>query len=272
MATTLQFRRDTTSNLASVTGSVGELFVDTTKDTVVVMDGSTAGGFTLARETTTQAAFNAANTAVNNAASASQYANTGINNAASASLYANTGVTLAQAAFNQANTGGSDQYARDTANSAGIFANTGINNAASASLYANTGITLAQASFNRANTGANNTTTANATFTNYAVTTNALGSGSGSRTIDLSLGNFVTATVTGTTTWTFSNPVSSPNACGFVLELTNGGSATQNWPAAVRWPGGTAPTLTTSGVDILIFITDDGGTNWRGVASMLDSK
>jgi hypothetical protein len=258
MATTLQFRRDTTSNLASVTGSVGELFVDTTKDTVVVMDGSTAGGFTLARETTTQAAFNAAN----------------------------TGVTLAQAAYNQANTGGSDQYARDTANSAGIFANTGINNAASASLYANTGInnaasaslyantgiTLAQASFNRANTGANNTVTANATFTNYALTTNALGSGSGSRTINLDLGNFVTATVTGTTTWTFSNPASSPNACGFVLELINGGSATQNWPAAVRWPGGTAPTLTTSGVDILIFITDDGGTNWRGVASMLDSK
>ena len=50
MAKTLQFRRDTTTNLASVTGAVGELFVDTTKDTVVVMDGSTAGGFPLAKE------------------------------------------------------------------------------------------------------------------------------------------------------------------------------------------------------------------------------
>jgi hypothetical protein len=45
MAKTLQFRRDTTANLASVTGSVGELFVDTTKKTVVVMDGYTTGGF-----------------------------------------------------------------------------------------------------------------------------------------------------------------------------------------------------------------------------------
>jgi hypothetical protein len=50
MSKTLQFRRDTTANLASVTGAVGELFVDTTKDTVVVMDGSTAGGFPLQRE------------------------------------------------------------------------------------------------------------------------------------------------------------------------------------------------------------------------------
>jgi hypothetical protein len=52
MAKTLQFRRGTTSELSSVTGAVGELFVDTTKDTVVVMDGSTAGGFPLQRELT----------------------------------------------------------------------------------------------------------------------------------------------------------------------------------------------------------------------------
>jgi hypothetical protein len=50
MAKTLQFRRGTTSELSSQTGAVGELFVDTTKDTVVVMDGSTAGGFPLQRE------------------------------------------------------------------------------------------------------------------------------------------------------------------------------------------------------------------------------
>ena len=47
MAKTLQFRRDTTANLASVTGSPGEIFIDTTKKTVVVMDGSTSGGFPL---------------------------------------------------------------------------------------------------------------------------------------------------------------------------------------------------------------------------------
>lgn len=36
MAQTLQFRRDTTTNLASVTGAVGELFVDTTKAFIAV--------------------------------------------------------------------------------------------------------------------------------------------------------------------------------------------------------------------------------------------
>ena len=50
MAKTLQFRRDSTGNLSSVTGSVGEIFIDTTKKTVVVMDGSTAGGFPLELE------------------------------------------------------------------------------------------------------------------------------------------------------------------------------------------------------------------------------
>lgn len=52
MAKTLQFRRDTTANLAAVTGAVGEIFIDTTKDTVVVMDGATAGGFPLQGELT----------------------------------------------------------------------------------------------------------------------------------------------------------------------------------------------------------------------------
>jgi hypothetical protein len=112
----------------------------------------------------------------------------------------------------------------------------------------------------------------NRTLTYYGTTHNQLGSGSGTRDIDLTLGNFVSATVAGTTTWTFSNPIASPASIGFVLELINGGSAALTWPAAVKWPGGTAPTLTASGVDVLTFITDDGGTTWRGVVSMLDSK
>jgi hypothetical protein len=112
----------------------------------------------------------------------------------------------------------------------------------------------------------------NRTISYYGTTHNVLGSGSGTRTIDLSLGNYVSATVAGTTTWIFSNAIASPAAIGFVLELTNGGSAALTWPSAVKWPGGTAPTLTAAGVDVLTFITDDAGTNWRGVASMVDSK
>jgi hypothetical protein len=51
MATALKLRRGTTAQHASFTGAEGEVTVDTTKDTVVVHDGSTAGGFPLAKET-----------------------------------------------------------------------------------------------------------------------------------------------------------------------------------------------------------------------------
>lgn len=89
--------------------------------------------------------------------------------------------------------------------------------------------------------------------------------------IDCSAGNYFTKTASGALTWTFTN-VPSSRAFSLLLELTNGGTGTQTWPAAVKWPGGTAPTLTASGVDVLGFITDDGGTTWRGVALMVDSK
>lgn len=50
MATILQLRRGTTVQHSSFTGAVGEVTVDTTKDTIVVHDGSTVGGFPLAKE------------------------------------------------------------------------------------------------------------------------------------------------------------------------------------------------------------------------------
>ena len=54
MATQVQFRRGTTSETGSFTGAVGEVTVDTDKDTVVVHDGSQAGGFAVANLKTAQ--------------------------------------------------------------------------------------------------------------------------------------------------------------------------------------------------------------------------
>lgn len=50
MATQVQKRRGTTTEHSTFTGAVGELTVDTTKKTVVVHDGTTAGGHPLAKE------------------------------------------------------------------------------------------------------------------------------------------------------------------------------------------------------------------------------
>lgn len=108
-------------------------------------------------------------------------------------------------------------------------------------------------------------------FKDYAETHSAIGStGGGTQDIDLTLGNVVSATVdTSTNTFTFSNPSASANSCSFTLILTNGGSQTVAWPGSVDWAGGSAPSLTSSGVDVLVFTTIDGGTIWYGFSAGL---
>ena len=108
----------------------------------------------------------------------------------------------------------------------------------------------------------------------YAETVNAIGStGGGTQDIDISAGNVVTATVdTSANTFTFSNPPVSGKCGSFTLILTNGGSQTVNWPGSVDWAGGTAPTLTTAGKDVLTFTTVDAGTTWYGFLAGADMK
>tara|TARA_X000001382_G_C3115791_1_gene161502 strand:- start:92 stop:814 length:723 start_codon:yes stop_codon:yes gene_type:complete len=50
MSTQIQRRRGTTSEHSTFTGAAGEITIDSTKNTVVVHDGTTAGGFPLAKE------------------------------------------------------------------------------------------------------------------------------------------------------------------------------------------------------------------------------
>ena len=50
MSTQIQRRRGTTSEHSSFTGAAGEITIDSTKNTIVVHDGSTQGGFPLAKE------------------------------------------------------------------------------------------------------------------------------------------------------------------------------------------------------------------------------
>lgn len=54
MARIVQFRRGTTTSLSTILGAPGELFVDTSLVTVVVHDGVTTGGVTLARNADVQ--------------------------------------------------------------------------------------------------------------------------------------------------------------------------------------------------------------------------
>ena len=90
--------------------------------------------------------------------------------------------------------------------------------------------------------------------------------------IDLATGNLFTKTISGVTTLTISNALASGNVNSFVLELTNGGSAVITWFSGVKWAGGIAPTLTTSGKDILGFYSHDGGTTWNILGVNKDVK
>lgn len=58
MATILQLRRGTTVQHSTFTGAEGEVTVNTTKDTVVVHDGTTAGGFEIVSLAATQTLTN----------------------------------------------------------------------------------------------------------------------------------------------------------------------------------------------------------------------
>jgi hypothetical protein len=106
----------------------------------------------------------------------------------------------------------------------------------------------------------------------YSIEGSAIGNTGATRTIDLEVANFFSATLDQACTFTFSNPPASGDFGAFVLELTNGGAFAITWPVSVDWPGGTAPTLTASGKDQLVFTTRDAGTTWLGFVAGLDIK
>ena len=114
----------------------------------------------------------------------------------------------------------------------------------------------------------NNSLLSNPKFMSVSETLNSLGSLSGgTETIDLTLGNVVSATITTTQTFAFSTLSTNGISYSFTLFLTDGGSETIAWPSTVKWSLGITPTLTSSGLDILTFTTIDNGTTWHGFVS-----
>jgi hypothetical protein len=98
---------------------------------------------------------------------------------------------------------------------------------------------------------------------NYIEDVNAVGA----LDIDCSAGNYFTKTIDGDSTFTVSN-VPATGAYAFTLELTHT-SGTITWFSGVEWPASTAPTLTTGKTHLFMFVTDNGGTRWRG-SSLVD--
>jgi hypothetical protein len=111
-----------------------------------------------------------------------------------------------------------------------------------------------------------NKTLTNPTVTNYVETLYAIGNSSTAVTIDLANGTVQTVTMTGNCTFTMPTATAGKS---FILICTQDatGSRTAVF-TSVKFPNGTAPTLTTTattGVDILTFVAN--GTSWFGTAA-----
>ena len=108
-------------------------------------------------------------------------------------------------------------------------------------------------------------TSSNSSMSAESSTVTAMGANS----VDCRIGNYFTKTISGATTFTFDNVPASGVAFGFVMELTLNGSNAVTWPGSVKWPKDTAPTITDGKTQMFVFVTDNGGTRWRG-SSLVD--
>lgn len=101
---------------------------------------------------------------------------------------------------------------------------------------------------------------------------NDAGNSGTSKTIDWDDGNVQFVDMTGNVTFTLSNPVSG-NAYTLILKQDATGSRTATWPAAVQWPGGTAPTLSTAAnsIDVITLVYNGLDTEYYA-NSVLDMQ
>jgi len=102
------------------------------------------------------------------------------------------------------------------------------------------------------------------TFTNGYTEESFTSTPTSTITLDLANGSVQIITLGGNITYTFPTPVAGKS---FILvhKQDGTGSRTVTWPASVKWPAGTAPTLTStaSRADKFVFTAIDS-SNWLG--------
>tara|TARA_Y100000004_G_scaffold196814_1_gene268213 strand:- start:1366 stop:2904 length:1539 start_codon:yes stop_codon:yes gene_type:complete len=104
----------------------------------------------------------------------------------------------------------------------------------------------------------------------FSETVHAVGNVNSSTAFDFENGNVQTVTVSGidigsTITWSLTNPPASGTAGVMTVIFTNAlAHGDIAFDSSIKWPGDVAPTMSSSGVDILTFITIDAGTTYYG--------
>lgn len=82
-------------------------------------------------------------------------------------------------------------------------------------------------------------------------------------TIALTSATVQILTLTGNCTFTFPT-VAAGKSFTLLLKQDATGSRTVTWPATVKWPGGTAPTITSTASKLDKYVFTSDGTNWYG--------
>ena len=100
----------------------------------------------------------------------------------------------------------------------------------------------------------------------YAETVGTTPATTGSVTFNLTTGNIFNLTPTGNVTIGFSNPPASGRAGSATIILTNGATVySKTFNASIKWVNDFVPdTSEANKVYILVFMTTNGGTTWRG--------
>lgn len=93
---------------------------------------------------------------------------------------------------------------------------------------------------------------------------------SGAITCDVNASTYFKLTITGNTTFTFSDGGTDPSASGekfateFAIELLLVGASTITWPGSVVWASGNTPVLAAAGSNLLYFVRRQGTAGYVG--------
>jgi len=106
---------------------------------------------------------------------------------------------------------------------------------------------------------------------NYGIVSTALSVGN-NHNVNCALGNYFVVTCNSSAQNVYFTSTPANTVYSLTLRFANGnGGNTISWANTPKWPAAAAPTPSTNN-DIWVFITDDGGTTWRGNLVQRDSR
>ena len=182
-----------------------------------------------------------------------------VNNTSDADKPVSTAQAAADAAVQA--TAASDATAKANARQAALVSGTNIKTVNGNTLLGSGDLTTGDVMLTGTQTLTNKTLTAPAVngYTEGVATANT----STAYTINITTASVQILTLTGNCTYTFPAAVAGKSFL-LVQKQDATGSRTATWPAAVKWPSGTAPTLTATASKSDVFGFTCDGTSWYG--------